>query len=215
MIIVHLHQEHDNVPMSGDGFDLFGHIPRRQEHAIAGAMRREDAIVFSERFAAGRDVELSGNFNDPEGVGDTRLLPPFRVAPDETRDEGRVGDARLPLILAEPQETAASRTVCVEVHPGREWRTRSRSVWDKKGRSRESASGATKADSLGRGARIDAIGDKRFTLAFIPEVSSRFGANATIDGLFPQLTGNPRAEHRVPSLIAHPVRGRRKSSTAR
>lgn len=103
--------------MSGDGLDLFGGVCGRQENATTRAMLRQNAIIVSESFAVGSDVELSSDLNDPECVGDTRSLPPIRVAPDKTRDEGRVGDAGLPLILAEPQETATRRTVCVEVHP--------------------------------------------------------------------------------------------------
>lgn len=128
MITVHLHQEHDEAPRCGYGLELFGRVHGRQEHPMTGAMLRQDAIILSESFAPGSEVELSGNFNDPECVGDTRSLPPFRVAPDEARDEGRVGDPGLSLILPEPQETAASGTVGVEVHPRGKLRTRSRSV---------------------------------------------------------------------------------------
>lgn len=216
MLVVHLFQEHDEAPLRGKGLDLFGRVPGRQEHTTTGAMLRQDAIIFGESLAARRDAERLGNFDDHARVGGTRSLPPLRVAPDETCDEGRVGDAGLSLILAEPQETAASRTVCVEIHARGELRPRSRRVWDRNGRGREIGAGGMRTDSLGGGGRIDAIRSERFAvLAFMPEVSPRFEANATIDGLFPQLTGNPCPGHRVPSFIAYPTRGRRNSSTAR
>ena len=203
MIFVHVHQEHDERTMDGNGFDLFRCVRRHYEHAMTGAVLGQDLIVLVEHLATRGNVEFARNLDDPEQVRGAGSLPPFGVALAETRDEGRVGKVGLPLILAQPQETPASRTVYVQVHPEGELRTRSRRVCDKNGRNRDSGSGEVKTDSLGRGARTATMTRERCTaLVFMPGVSPRFDANATNDGVFPTLTGNARPQHRVPRLIA-------------
>lgn len=112
----------------GYEFDLFRRVRGGHEHAAPCAMLRQDTIILTKSLAAGSDVKLSCDFDDHVRIRGSRSLRPFRITPQEASDESCVGDARFALILAQTQETAASRTMCVEIHRREVLRTRSRSV---------------------------------------------------------------------------------------